>query len=359
MKAKPDAAAPAKAEARLCARLDLTPEQSRAFIEALHSGSCSRRAIVLSPLAGDDYQPPFPCEDRTDAPWLPPRVRIPQADVRPAAYDDYSRGLYYILDLSSCWESAALSCVPCPRRSLDLCAAPGGKTMLLCARYRDALPAIGKTAPLGDNDNDSRLKAASISLPGDLDSASDATSPEKSLSMDAGIKHAVPLEHIANEVSPSRRGILRQNLEQCGLGCINVTGLRPDQWRDSNESFDLLLIDAPCSGQSLLAKGIANPGCLGPSAVNGNAKRQKGILLAAVGLVRPGGHILYSTCTYDPDENEKVMAYVLRRIPGWEAVDIPPLDPFRSTLCDFAAYRLLPMHGFGAGGFCCLLKKRE
>lgn len=362
MKNSPDAAAPAKAEARLCARLGLTAEQSVAFIAALRSGNRSRRAIVLTPLAGDDYRPPFPCEDSSGAPWLPPRVLIPRADVRPAACEDYRRGLFYILDLSSCWESAALSCVPRPRRSLDLCAAPGGKTMLLCARFRDALP---KTEGGGSSRREGVDAPALSGTPASCEERAEAAeiSAEVDASpkcgADAGPQTPETLEHIANEVSSSRRGILRQNLAQCGLGCVTVTGLRPDQWRDCDERFDLLLIDAPCSGQSLLAKGMPNPGCLGPSAVNGNAKRQKGILLAAAGLVRSGGHILYTTCTYDPDENEKVMAYVLRRIPGWEAIDIPSLNAFRSALCDFPAYRLLPMHGFGAGGFCCLLKKRE
>ena len=59
----------------------------------------------------------------------------------------------------------------------------------------------------------------------------------------------------------------------------------------------------------------------------------------------------------DPLENEKVMAYILKRVPGWEAVEVPLLAPFRSRLADFPAYRLLPAHGFGAGGFCCLLRK--
>ena len=57
------------------------------------------------------------------------------------------------------------------------------------------------------------------------------------------------------------------------------------------------------------------------------------------------------------DENEKVMAYILRRVPGWQAVEVPVLADFRSSLADFPCYRLLPSHGFGAGGFCCLLKK--
>lgn len=291
-----------KGEQRLCRRLGLNEEDAQALMTAMREGKSSRGAVVLTPKAPMDYVPPFPCAPAETMPWLPPRVFVPAEGVKATAYEDYRAGMYYALDLSSCWESAALAVVPAPTRSLDLCAAPGGKSMLLTARY-------------------------------------------------------LPTDHTANEVNASRRGILRQNMELCGVPNVTVTGLRPDQWAGSGEQFDLLLADAPCSGQSLLCKGIKNPGCLGSSMVNGNAKRQKGIMLAAVTCVRPGGHILYSTCTYDPDENEKVMGYILKRVPGWRAVEVPALAPFRSALSAFPSYRLLPAHGCGAGGFCCLLQR--
>lgn len=293
-----------KAEQRLCDRLRLTPSAAADLVQAMRAGVSSRSAIVLSPKAPQDYVPPFACENTADWYWLPPRVFVPSAGERPTTHPDYESGLYYSLDLSSCWESTALAVVPPPASSLDLCAAPGGKTMLMAARH-------------------------------------------------------LPKCHCANEVNAARRGILRQNVQLCGLPNTEVTGLRPDQWAAEARLFDLLLVDAPCSGQSLLCKGIKNPGCLGAQMVNGNAKRQKGIMLAAVQCVAPGGHILYSTCTYDPDENEKVISYILRRIPGWQAVEVPSLAPFRSTLADFPCYRLLPEHGFGAGGFCCLIKKQQ
>ncbi len=299
------AGAATKGGERLCARLGLTGEAAAAFLAALEAGASSRQALVLTPRAPQDYRPPFECAD-TDAPgweWLPPRVFVPQQQgLKLGATEDYRAGLYYPLDLSSCWESAALAHVPAPRRSLDLCAAPGGKTMLMAARH-------------------------------------------------------LPQDHSANEVNAARRGILRHNIELCGLPGTRVTGLRPDQWGQSGELFDLLLVDAPCSGQSLLAKGMKNPGCLGPSMVNGNAKRQRGILLSVLPCAAPGAHLLYSTCTYDPEENEKVMSYILRRHADWQAVEVPALASFRSALADFPCYRMLPAHGFGAGGFCCLLRK--
>ena len=289
---------------RLCERLRLPATQAAVLLHALQSGDTARRAIVLSPkAAGKNYQPPFPCESRERYSWLPENVFLPGEGVNPAQHADYAAGMYYVLDLSSCWEGAALSAVSSvPERSLDLCAAPGGKTMLLAARF-----------PLKD--------------------------------------------HIANEVQARRRGILRENLLRCGMENVQVTGLRPDQWAGQGKEFDLLLVDAPCSGQSLLCKGIPNPGCLGSAAVNGNAKRQRGIMLQAVRCVRPGGYILYTTCTYDPEENERVIAYLLRRTSSWQAEEIPLLAAFRSDLCHFPAYRLLPHHGCGAGGFCCLLRR--
>ena len=300
---------PSKAEARLCSRLGLGAGDAARLVAAMRAGNAAQQAIVLSPRTGAAYEPPFAYEARELRPWLPPRVYVPVGGEQPTKHEDYAAGLYYALDVSSAWESAALEQVPQPQRSLDLCAAPGGKTMLLAAR------------------------------------------------------HAL-LDHTANEVNAARRGILRQNAEQCGLPNTQVAGLRPDQWAAAVSAgeiapFDLLLADAPCSGQSLLCKGIKNPGCLGPNMVQGNAKRQRGILLAAVQCVRPGGHILYTTCTYDPEENEKVIAYILRRVPGWAAVEVAALAAYRSPLAEFPAYRLYPWQGSGAGGFCCLLRRTE
>lgn len=292
---------PSRAELRLCHRLNMSGEPAFALLHAMRTGNAARSAAVLSPRAAKDYVPPFACEDTACFPWLPDQVLLPAAGAHPTRHADYAAGCYYVLDLSSCWASSALSALPhAPQKSLDLCAAPGGKSLLLAARF-----------PLVD--------------------------------------------HCANEVNPSRRGILRQNILLCGLPNTRITGIRPDRWVASGELFDLILVDAPCSGQSLLCKGLKNPGCLGASTVHGNAKRQRGILLAASHCLSPDGFLLYSTCTYDPEENERVIAYILRRVPGLSAVAVPLLAPFRSPLSHFPAYRLFPHHGAGVGSFCCLL----
>ncbi len=306
--ASSSSAAPSpKALERLCTQLTLSEEQAAAFTHALAGRDASRRALVLSAKAPLDYQPPFACLDTSgsDWAWLAPRCYIPADDtLKLAHYEDYKQGLYYLLDLSSCWESAPLSLIEPPERVLDLCAAPGGKSMLALARF-------GQTR-----------------------------------------------EYICNEIHPGRRGILRDNMTLCGHSQVEITGLRPDQWSQQERAFDLILVDAPCSGQSLLAKGIKNAGCLGSSMINGNAKRQKGILLSILPRLALGAHLLYSTCTYTPEENEKVIAYLLKRHPQLIACEVASLAPYRSTLSEFPSYRLLPMHGYGAGGFCCLLRRR-
>lgn len=293
---------PPSSEEKFVAKLRLHPDEERRFLAALKEGKSSRSALAATPKTPENYQFPFD-QEKTHAAWMPEQaVALAGEEAKPGSHPDYERGYYYPLDLSSVWETSPLSLIPQPRRCLDMCAAPGGKTILAQARIKPGL-------------------------------------------------------HIANEIHPGRLGILRHNLARCGFSHLYTQRLRPDQWAAAAPgAFDLILVDAPCSGQSLIAKGMANPGCFHGSTINGNAKRQKGILLSAVATLAPGGFLLYSTCTYSPEENEKAIAYILKRNSHLEAVEVPSLSPFLSTLSDFPAYRLHPGAGFGAGGFTCLIR---
>lgn len=293
---------PSAPEDKLIAKLHLSPDEEARFLLALKEGKSARTALVITPNAPLGYSPPF-AEEQARAPWMPEGIfALSDEHAKPGSNPGYDLGLYYPLDLSSVWETTPLSFIPRPGRCLDMCAAPGGKTILAQARIKPEL-------------------------------------------------------HIANEIHPGRLGILRHNLARCGYSDLYTQRLRPDQWAaGAPQSFDLILVDAPCSGQSLIAKGMTNPGCFHSSTVSGNSKRQKGILLSALTALAPGGHILYSTCTYSPEENEKPIAYLLKRNPFLETVEIPVLEPFRSNLSDFPSYRLHPGNGYGAGGFSCLLR---
>lgn len=293
---------PSSQQERFTRKLGLDDDARQSFLAALSQGSSGRTALVVTPKAPPGYSPPFACENIRPA-WCPEGVVIPAEAVKPGANEDYDKGWYYPLDLSSVWETAPLSLLPRPVRCLDLCASPGGKTILAQCRLS-------------------------------------------------------PLLHLANEVHGKRLGILRRNLVRSGYDGVYTQRLRPDQWAElAMQSFDLVLADAPCSGQSLLAKGVDNPGCFHPSTLKGNAKRQRSILGHALHTLAPGGHLLYTTCTFAPEENERTMAYLLKRHPELEPVEVPILAEFRSPLADFACYRLYPTAGWGSGGFSCLLRK--
>lgn len=123
-----------------------------------------------------------------------------------------------------------------------------------------------------------------------------------------------------------------------------------------SNSFDLVLLDAPCSGQSMLARGINNPSSLTKIAIDRASNTQKGLINQAAKLVNPTGYLLYSTCTYSKDENEKVIEWFLRKNPEFSSVNISHLNNFQSQYSEENCYRLWPFQKLGSGGFTCLLK---
>lgn len=297
-------------EDRLISRLGIPPDEAKALKVCLTQGQSSRRALVLTPRAPEGYIPPGAQTGSGEIPlWIgegiyPVNETVSCDEDSCGAPGDYAEGYYYPLDLSSVWETAPLSQLPPPQRCLDMCAAPGGKSILAQARLRPGL-------------------------------------------------------HISNEIHPKRLGIMRHNLSRCGFFHMFTQRLRPDQWAaQAPECFDLILVDAPCSGHSMLAKGIPNPGCFHTSTISGNAKRQRGILLCALKTLSPGGHLLYTTCTYAPEENEKTVAWLLKRNQDMYAVETPALARFQVPSAPFPCFRLLPTAGLGAGGFTCLLAKK-
>lgn len=114
---------------------------------------------------------------------------------------------------------------------------------------------------------------------------------------------------IANEPSLARISSLRSNCER--LGVVNVAITRYDGRRFPPEKFDRVLVDAPCSSEGMARK---DPRVLGRCSIKRSLDLQAlqiGLLKRAVQLTRPGGLIVYSTCTYAPEENEAVVDGVL------------------------------------------------
>jgi 16S rRNA C967 or C1407 C5-methylase (RsmB/RsmF family) len=287
----------------LASRLFESPAEQEAFLHALNRPGAERPALLW---AG----PPDPAwRARHVLPWpasCPRALNVGWIDFVAADAKPVADGLpAYPLDASSVWAAAPLLLPgfgPEPV-VLDLCAAPGGKSVFA---HRALEPAL----------------------------------------------------LLANEVVAKRLAILRHNLARLALPRIFTQRLDPSELAArAPGAFDVVLVDAPCSGQSLPAKGIPNPGCFHPAVVRGNARRQHRLLAAAAALVAPDGHLLYTTCTFAPEENEKAIAWFLARFPGFTPTEVPFLAPWRSPWAEGPAYRLHPHQGLGAGGFTCLLRR--
>lgn len=270
------------------------------FLEALTAGGSREQSIVV-------------LEDRPEIrafprlrplPWQPDFVVRLAEHFRPAKHSAYARGWYYSFDFSSAFAATPMLAIPeRPRRLLDVCAAPGGKAVFAWRALRPELL-------------------------------------------------------VANETIRKRAGTLIDNLRRCRVETATVAGADPSVWgRKFPDAFDVVVVDAPCSGQSLLAKGVDPPQAFEPAMIDLCHSRQRRILGNAARCVAPGGHLLYMTCTFAYKENEKVMAWLIRDMPEFSAVEHPPMAEFRSRWAEFPCYRLFPHQGLGAGAFTCLLRR--
>jgi len=198
-------------------------------------------------------------------PWSPAGFYYPP-DARPGPHPYFYAGLYYIQEPSAQAVGEVLDPRP-GERVLDLAAAPGGKTTHLAAKMAGG-----------------------------------------------GLL-------VANEVDSGRiRGLL-DNLERWGStqAVVQAPVARlAERW---GAYFDRVLLDAPCSGEGMFRKEPAAAARWGPSAPARAAAVQLRLLQAAAQLVRPGGVLVYATCTFAPEENEGVVGAFLKAHPGFDVED--------------------------------------
>lgn len=216
----------------------------------------------------------------------------------------HQSGGIYLLDLASVFEVSVVKALNLKNpKILDLCAAPGGKSI-------------------------------------------------------AAWKLCKPDVLIANEVNGQRLKALRSNLVRCGISPVMLIQNDPQRISEAFvNSIDLVLVDAPCSGQSLPLKRISNPGCFHEQNVKMNARRQKRILGCAAECVKDGGYLVYSTCTFSLEENEKMVEWFLKSFHDYSAVQIPSHLEFQSELSLHPCYRLWPQAGLGTGGFVAVFQR--
>ncbi|MGI6070508.1 MAG: RsmB/NOP family class I SAM-dependent RNA methyltransferase [Blautia sp.] len=250
---------------------------------------------------------PFPI---TPVPWAPGGYFYP-GDCRPARHPYYQAGLYYLQEPSAMAPASILPVSP-GEYVLDMCAAPGGKATALGAR-------LGGKGLL-----------------------------------------------VANDISASRAKALLRNLELFGVSNAFVTNEVPARLVPRfPEFFHKILLDAPCSGEGMFRKEPEVAASWYPKRPFELAAIQRALITQAVEMLRPGGLLLYSTCTFSPEENEGTIAYLLQQCPQMELLPIDSYEGFspgvpawgggdeRLTGCA----RIWPHKMDGEGHFLCLLRK--
>jgi NOL1/NOP2/sun family putative RNA methylase len=283
-----------------------------AFAESLNDAPVSGLRVNTLKITPQQFKMISPINLGKPVPWCPSAFLLP-AEQRPGLHPYHLAGLYYLQDPSAMSPAELISALP-GERVLDLAAAPGGKTTHLAALMN------------GD-----------------------------------GLL-------VANEIKDKRVGHLAQNVERWGAGNVVVTNESPERLADHfGPYFDRVLVDAPCSGEGMFRKDMGARADWSLEMVAGCAMRQKNILHVAAKLVRPGGCLLYSTCTFAPEEDEGVVARLIDDFPDFEVVQLPIFPGFvagkpewvnaRASLS--GAVRLFPHRVDGEGHFACLLKRKD
>lgn len=267
-----------------------------AFLESLERP----RAVALrfNPMKGARPVLPFV---GAPVPWEPEGFYY-DPETRPGLHVYHEAGVYYLQEASAMAPVALLDPKP-GERVCDLCAAPGGKTTQIAGRM------------LGQ---------------GFL---------------------------VCNEINPKRAKILSRNIERMGVANALVTNEHPETLASRFPGFfDRVLVDAPCSGEGMFRKEEAAVTDWSQETVQMCARRQREILDSAARLVRPGGRLVYSTCTFAPEEDEETVVAFLEAHPEFtpEPVEAPWFVPGEN-----ASYRMWPHKLLGEGHFAAVLRKTQ
>lgn len=163
----------------------------------------------------------------------------------------------------------------------------------------------------------------------------------------------------ANEINPGRTRILAQNLDRWGASNIIVSNESPDRLAERlGPAFDRILLDAPCSGEGMFRKDPEAMNEWSPAQVRAAASRQSLILKSAVKLLKPGGRLVYSTCTFAPEENEEIILRFLESHPEFKPLSLPaPAAGLVQSPSLPSAVRLYPHKLRGEGHFIAVVER--
>ena len=164
---------------------------------------------------------------------------------------------------------------------------------------------------------------------------------------------------VSNELIKSRNSILRENLIKRGAENVVATCNSAEDFNSLKNFFDLVLVDAPCSGEGLFRKDKSAIEEWSEDNVKMCAIRQKSILQSVSDSLKQDGILIYCTCTFSPDENENVVSELMQSgLFESVKINIPETWGIEKVLQnDFEAYRFLPHKIPGEGLFVALLRK--
>lgn len=298
---------------------ELMGEEYPTFLAAMEQEPCQALRVNALKRANDGASAArhSPGDNVTRVSWEPNGYYY-DAEKRPGKHPWHEAGLYYIQEPSAMAPVSFLEARP-GDRVLDLCAAPGGKSSQI---------------------------ASSLQGEGLL---------------------------VCNEIHPARARILSENIERMGVRNACVLNEEPTRLSEQFPGyFDRILVDAPCSGEGMFRKNEEARAQWSPRNVELCAKRQDGILDCAARMLRPGGRLVYSTCTFAPREDEGSVERFLARHPEFAPVPIPAerlaafgyadgdhglLAGTYSTEAARCMLRLWPHRVKGEGHFLAVLEK--
>ncbi len=250
----------------------------------------------------------------TPVPWVENGYYYHRED-QPAGHPFYAAGLYYLQEPSAMTPASRLSVCP-GDRVLDLCAAPGGKATAMAA-YLDGQGQL-----------------------------------------------------VANDINTARARALLRNLELFGVSNSFVTNEPPYVLAEKfPEYFDKIMVDAPCSGEGMFRKNPAVVDAWMEKGPEYFSVLQKEIVLYAADMLKAGGMMFYSTCTFSPLENEGVISWLLEQRPEMKIIPMEDYEGFSPGISSFQGMifhpdcsmtrRIWPHHMEGEGHFLALLKKED
>jgi len=251
---------------------DMLGDEFDAFLTSYDAPRTAGLRVNTKKCRTEDFPPLVPGTWKK-IPWIPNGYFVPDG-MRMGQSPLYAAGVFYLQEPSAMTPASRLPIEP-GERVLDLCAAPGGKATELNAR----------------------LKGTGLL--------------------------------VANDISNARAKALLRNLELFGSENVLVTNETPAGLADVFPGFfDKILVDAPCSGEGMFRKDEAVIGTWTPERPVFFADLQREITSNAVKMLRPGGLMMYSTCTFAPQEDEGTVSFLLENFPEMELIEMEGYEGF-------------------------------